>query len=103
MRSAGKSAGIEEGLLVRPGGEAQHRIAMREAPEAADDVGMLLGVFGEFIIAILARQLQAAFLIDEIFRVHKRQKNWRSGCETCRSKPRLMARSATSRASPSVS
>src|SRR5262249_49066147 len=37
--SAGKSAALEESLLLRRGGAAEHRIAMGEAAEAADDVG----------------------------------------------------------------
>src|SRR5215813_8568406 len=73
MRSARKAAGVEEGLLLRPGGAAQRRVAVREPPEATDDVGMLLGVCHELIVAVTARELNAAFLIGEIFRVHQRQ------------------------------
>ena len=69
MRSARKAAGVEEGLLLRPGGAAQDRVAVREPPEAADDVGMSLGVSRELIVAIAARERHAAFLIGEIFRV----------------------------------
>src|SRR5713101_4708193 len=68
--SAGKAAGVEEGLLLGPGGTAQHRVAVREA---AEDVGMLLGIFGESIIAVAARQHQAAFLVRKILRMHERQ------------------------------
>src|SRR5712692_3203949 len=71
--SAGKAAGVEEGLLLGPGGTAQHRVAVREAAEAADDVGMLLGIFGESIIAVAARQHQAVFLVRKILRMHERQ------------------------------
>src|SRR5262245_35395008 len=34
---------------------------------------MLLGVFGELVVAVAARELHAAFLIGEIFRVLERQ------------------------------
>src|SRR5215831_5738650 len=73
MRSARKAAGVEEGLLLRPGGAAQRRVAVREPPEATDDVGMLLGVCHELIVAVAARELNAAFLIGEIFRVLERE------------------------------
>jgi hypothetical protein len=69
MRSARKPAAIEEGLLLRPGGAAQRRVAVREPPEATDDVGVSLGVFRELIVAVAAREREAAFLIGEIFRV----------------------------------
>src|SRR5215472_11026487 len=73
MRSARKAAGVEEGLLLRPGGAAQHRVAVREPPEVTDDVGMFLGVCHELIVAVTARELNAAFLIGEIFRVLERE------------------------------
>src|SRR6516164_2999962 len=69
MRSARKAAAIEEGLLLRPGGAAQRRVAVRKPSETTDDVGMLLGVFRELIVAVAARERDAAFLIGEIFRV----------------------------------
>src|SRR5215467_6524517 len=73
MRSACKAAGVEEGLLLRPGGAAQRRVAVREPPEATDDVGMSLGVFRELIVAVTARERDAAFLIGEVFRVLERE------------------------------
>src|SRR5262249_38791445 len=73
MRSACKAAGVEEGLLLRPGGAAQRRVAVREPPEATDDVGMSLGVFRELIVAVAARERDAAFLIGDVFRVLERQ------------------------------
>src|SRR5262245_66420382 len=73
MRSARKAAGVEEGLLLRTGGAAQRSVAMRESAEATDDVGMLLGVFRELVVAVAAREFHAAFLIGEIFRVLERQ------------------------------
>src|SRR6516164_8558446 len=69
MRSARKAAAIEEGLLLRPGGAAQRRVAVRKPSETTDDVGMLLGAFRELIVAVAARERDAAFLIGEIFRV----------------------------------
>src|SRR5258708_25704129 len=69
MRSARKPGAIEEGLLLPPGGAAQRRVAVRESPEATDDVGVSLGVFRELIVAVAAREREAAFLIGEIFRV----------------------------------
>src|SRR5215470_10811124 len=73
MRSARKAAAIEEGLFLRPGGAAQRRVAVRKPSETTDDVGMLLGVFRELIVAVAARELHAAFLIGEIFRVLERE------------------------------
>src|SRR5262245_5161749 len=73
MQSAGKAAIVEKGLLLRRRGAAQDRVAMRESPEAANDTGMALGIFAELVIAVAARQLQAAFLVRQIFRVHERQ------------------------------
>src|SRR5712691_10155244 len=73
IRLPGKSTVVEEGLLLRAGGAAQHRIAVREAAEAADDLGVLLGVFEEFVIAISARQFDAALLIRQMLRMHERQ------------------------------
>src|SRR5215472_6971174 len=73
MRSPRKAAAVEEGLLLRPGGAAQRRVAVWESAEASDDVGMLLGVFRELIVAVAARERDAAFLIGEIFRVLERE------------------------------
>jgi hypothetical protein len=73
MQSASKAAIVEKGLFLRRRGAAQGRVAMREAPEAANDIGVVLGVFTELIIAVAARQLQAAFLVRQVFRVHERQ------------------------------
>jgi hypothetical protein len=69
VRSAGKPAVVEKDLLLRRRGAAEDRVAMREATEAANDIGMSFGVFAELIIAVAARQLQAAFLVRQIFRV----------------------------------
>src|SRR5712672_3544179 len=44
LSSAGKPATIEKGLLLRRGRAAQNAIAMREAPEPADNAGVVLGI-----------------------------------------------------------
>ena len=43
--SAGKAAIVKEGLLVGRRRTTQDVVAVREAPEPPDDVGVLLGVF----------------------------------------------------------
>src|SRR5262245_40939372 len=103
MGSAGKSACLEKALLVRPARTAQDRIAVREASEAPNDVGVPLGICREFSIAVVARELQAAFLVGKILRMHQRQiEELPLACGICRSKPCRMARSATERATSSV-
>src|ERR1700688_1268947 len=69
--SPGKTPAGEKRLLLRRAGTAQHRVAVGKAPEAADDVGVLLGVLCELIVAIAARQLHAAVLVGQMFRVHQ--------------------------------
>src|SRR5262249_42171578 len=46
---------------------------MREATEAADDAGVLLGIFQEFVRAGAARELDAVLLVGELLRMHERQ------------------------------
>ena len=46
---------------------------MGKPAEAANDVGVELGVFCDFIVAQAACQLEASFLIGENFRMHERQ------------------------------
>src|SRR6185503_18518831 len=72
-RSAGEAAGVEKGLLLRRRDAPQYRVTMGKAAEAANDVGMLLGVCHEFVVAVSARQVQASALIGQHFRVHERQ------------------------------
>src|SRR5262249_43506896 len=71
MRSARKAAGVEEGLLLRPGGAAQRRVAVRDPPEARDEVGMLPGVCNELTVAVAARELNAAFVMGEFSRMRE--------------------------------
>src|SRR3974390_2367146 len=72
-RSPGKSAGVEEGLLLRRGGAAERRVAMREAAEPADDVGMQLGPFDRVRVAGRAVERDAALLVGERFGMLERQ------------------------------
>ena len=46
---------------------------MRKAPEAPDDIGVVLGPFQAFGMAGRARQLDAAQLVGEVLRMHERQ------------------------------
>src|SRR3954464_15781118 len=71
--SAGEAAGVEKGLFVRCHSPSQHRVAMGKSAEAANNVGVDLGVFCDFIVAQVACQLEASFLIGENFRMHERQ------------------------------
>src|SRR5262249_46605213 len=68
-----KAAAVEEGLFLRRGGAAEYRVAVREAAEAADDVGVPLGMFQEFVVAVAACQVDAALLVGEIFRMLERK------------------------------
>src|SRR3954464_11078694 len=70
--SAFEPVGVEIGLLLGRRGAAQNRIAMRKAAEAADDVGMALGIFQIFIVG-LPIQRDAALLIVHVLRMHERQ------------------------------
>src|SRR5882757_9430044 len=70
--SPGEATGVEKGLLLRRHHASEHRVAMGEPAETANDAGMELGICHEFIVAISARQLHASFLIGGIFRVHER-------------------------------
>ena len=46
---------------------------MREAPEAADDVGMQFGIFEVLGIVGVAEQLHAAKLVGDLLGMHERQ------------------------------
>ena len=54
---------IEKRGFFRRGRAAEHGVAMREAAECADDVGVQLGPFQPICVAFLAKQFDAAFLI----------------------------------------
>jgi hypothetical protein len=68
-----KPSGVEKGLLVRCHRPSQHGVAMGKPAEAANDVGVELGVLCDFIVAQAACQLEASFLIGENLRMHERQ------------------------------
>ena len=71
MTSPGEAAASKKGLLLRRSRAAEDRIAMREAAEAADDVGVILGKGQTFLVAGGADQGKTALLIGQIFRVHE--------------------------------
>src|SRR3977135_4102616 len=71
--SAPKSATIEKGLFLRRRRAPQDGIAMRKAPEPADDIGMILGVFQIVRLPTLAEEFDATQLIGQMLRVHERQ------------------------------
>src|SRR5882757_9631319 len=72
-RLSRKPAAVEEGLLLHRGGAAERFIPMREAAEAANDIGVMLGPFGRIRVAARAIEGDAALLVGEIFRMLERQ------------------------------
>ncbi len=68
-----EAAAVEKGLLFRGRGAAEDDVAVGEAPEAPDDGGMLLGVSGEFLVAVAARHRERPFLVGQVFGVRERQ------------------------------
>src|SRR5437899_6983851 len=73
FRSAREAAGIEKGLFLGSSDAAEHRIAMRESSEPADDVGMKLRPFQRIRVAACARERDAALLVRKILGVLKGQ------------------------------
>src|SRR6267142_3745582 len=71
--SGGKAPFVQECLFVRRGGAAQNAVAVGEAPEAADDLGMVLRPLRAFSQARLSRQFDAAHLVGELLRMHEGQ------------------------------
>ncbi len=71
-KPATKAAAVEELPLVLRGGAAERLIAVREAAVAPDDVGMLLRILEELVVAQVARQLDAMLLVGQMLRVHER-------------------------------
>src|SRR5207245_2013425 len=67
------AAGVEKRALLLGSRAAERAIAVGEAPEPAEDVGMDLGVRAAFGIAGLSAQRDAALLVGEILRVQQRQ------------------------------
>src|SRR5215469_15215978 len=110
--SAGKSAALQKGLLLRRHGAAEHTVTVREAAKAADDLGMLLGISAIVRIGCAAKQLHATKLVGEMLRMHEghvekfdqlrinpriRAARNRTGCDVARhsvagKRPRLAAK-----------
>src|SRR5579862_2069512 len=68
-----KSARVEKGLFFRCCDPTERMVSMREAGEAADDVGMFLGIAQVFRIVAALKQQDAANLVFQFFGVHERQ------------------------------
>ena len=71
--STRKAAAVEERLLLGRGGAAEHGVAVREAAEAADDVGVQLGPFEGVGVAARAVERDAALLVGERLGMLERQ------------------------------
>src|SRR3981081_2048079 len=69
----GKAAIVQKSPLFRGGGAAEHGVAVREAAEPANDVGMQFGPFDRIGVAGCAVEGDAALLVGEIFRMLERQ------------------------------
>src|ERR1700722_5489838 len=70
---AGKPAAVEKGLFFRRRSAAENAVSVRKAPEPADNVRMFLGIAEVFGIVVGAKQVDAAQLIGQIFRMHEWQ------------------------------
>src|SRR5215475_5513750 len=70
---AGKSAAGQKSFFFRCGLASQQVVAMREAAEAADDLGVILGISEIFGIGLVSKQLDAADLVRQMLRMHERQ------------------------------
>ncbi len=98
--STGKTAAVEEGLLLRRGAAAEHGVAVRKAAEAADDVGVQLGPFQAVGVAgspCRARRSAPGRPGPRNARTAGRRSR-ASSVPTCASKPRTIARRRRSRA-----
>src|SRR6185437_2378999 len=73
MSSSGKSVRVEESLLLGARRPPEREITVREAPEAADDIGMQLGIFEVLGIGRIAEQFDSAKLVGDLLRMHERQ------------------------------
>ena len=96
MMSAAESAAIEIGDLVGARFPAQNFIPVRKTPKAADRVEMDLGELDAVLVAVVAVELQAQFLIGQFFVTNSTVQ------PQVFSKPALIARRATSSACASV-
>src|SRR6266436_10193562 len=68
--SPAKPALIQKRLFLRRRDAAKHSVAVREAAEAADDVGVKLGIFEGARILRGTAQVAAVLLVRERFRMH---------------------------------
>src|ERR1700716_3241602 len=68
-----KAATVQKSLLLHGRGAAEHGVAVREAAEAANDIGMQFGPFDRIRVAGCAVESDAALLVGELFRVLERQ------------------------------
>src|SRR5215470_5331756 len=73
LPSAGKSSGIQKGLLCGGHCAPQYAVTMREAAEPADDFGMVFGIFEIVGIGRVAEQRHATELVPQMLRMHERQ------------------------------
>src|SRR5262245_56336586 len=64
-KSAGEAVIVEEGLFLGRGCAPEHRIAVREAPEAPDDIGVQFRPAQEVSVAECAHQFAGAVLIGK--------------------------------------
>src|SRR5258705_3696728 len=71
--SARKAARFEKRLFFGGRPAVQHPIAMREAPEPADDVGVTFGVFQVFRIAGFSEKVNEPKLVGQVLRMHEGQ------------------------------
>src|SRR6476620_4917067 len=72
LSSARKAARVQKRLLSRGRSAVQDPIAMREAPEPANYVGVVFGVFEVFRIAGPAEEFDAAKMVGQMLRMHQR-------------------------------
>src|SRR5258705_13693523 len=72
ISSARKAARFQKRLLFEGRSAVQNPIAMREAPEPANYVGVVFGVFEVFRIAGPAEEFDAAKLVGQMLRMHER-------------------------------
>ena len=72
MSSAGKTAVVEESLFVSRGFAAEDIVAVREATEPADDLGVLCGRLLALFVVGPAKQRDAMLLVAEVLGMHQR-------------------------------
>jgi hypothetical protein len=93
-------AAIQKRLLVRRRDPAKHGVAVREAAEAADDIGVKLGVFDSAPVSDGPTQPARSWSASDACRGDRRTAA--QPCWPARQKPRSVARPAAARASGSA-